>query len=68
MILNSASGIGIGMAIPYTCRPPLRPMCLGSNINTEQLRAQLDHLHSEAESTRAKGTHTFAFFSFIMNN
>ncbi|GMY08964.1 hypothetical protein FCV25MIE_04203 [Fagus crenata] len=54
MILNSASGIGIGMAIPYTCRPPLRPMCLGSNINTEQLRAQLDHLHSEAESTRAK--------------
>lgn len=54
MILNSAAGIG--MAVPCTCRPPLllRPMCLSSNINTEQLRAQLDQLHSEAAKTRAK--------------
>ncbi|XP_030932196.1 uncharacterized protein LOC115957977 [Quercus lobata] len=54
MILNSAAGIG--MAVPCTCRPPLllRPMCLSSNINTEQLRAQLDQLHSEAARTRAK--------------
>ncbi|XP_059450760.1 uncharacterized protein LOC132181522 isoform X2 [Corylus avellana] len=50
MILNSAAAT----AMAVRCRPPLRPMCLGSNINTEQLRAQLDQLHSEAESTRAK--------------
>ena len=58
MILNSAAGIG--MAVPCTCRPPLllRPMCLSSNINTEQLRAQLDQLHSEAARTRAKGMTT----------
>ncbi|KAM3699001.1 hypothetical protein ACJW31_06G229000 [Castanea mollissima] len=54
MILNSA--VCIGMAVPCTCRPPflLRPMCLSSNINTEQLRAQLDQLHSEAARTTAK--------------
>ena len=27
-----------------------------STINTDQLRSQLDHLHSEADATRAKGT------------
>ncbi|CAN6573891.1 unnamed protein product [Malus baccata var. baccata] len=30
------------------------PMCLASNVNTEELRAQLGQLHSEAETARAK--------------
>lgn len=29
-------------------------MCLASNVNTEELRAQLGQLHSEAETARAK--------------
>ncbi|XP_039053530.1 uncharacterized protein LOC120195642 [Hibiscus syriacus] len=39
-------------------RPLLRPKCLSSNpkINTEQLRYQLDQLHAEAETTRAKAS------------
>ncbi|KAL4378371.1 hypothetical protein GQ457_02G018600 [Hibiscus cannabinus] len=39
-------------------RPLLRPMCFASNprINTEQLRYQLDQLHAEAETTRAKAS------------
>ncbi|XWS30107.1 hypothetical protein CRYUN_Cryun24cG0089700 [Craigia yunnanensis] len=39
-------------------RPLLRPKCLASNpkINTEQLRYQLDQLHAEAETTRAKAS------------
>ncbi|XWS41043.1 hypothetical protein CRYUN_Cryun17cG0047100 [Craigia yunnanensis] len=38
--------------------PLLRPKCLASNpkINTEQLRYQLDRLHAEAETTRAKAS------------
>ncbi|KAM5580048.1 hypothetical protein ABKV19_009672 [Rosa sericea] len=45
------SGGGAAMAVP--CRPP---MCsaMASNINSENLRAQLGHLHSEAETTRDK--------------
>ncbi|BBG99764.1 hypothetical protein Prudu_009561 [Prunus dulcis] len=31
-----------------------RPMCLASNVDTEQLRVQLVQLHSEAESARGK--------------
>jgi hypothetical protein len=43
-----------GGAMVVLCRPVLkRPMCLSSN--TDQLRTQLDQLHAEAESTRAKG-------------
>ncbi|KAJ1379681.1 hypothetical protein SESBI_46685 [Sesbania bispinosa] len=38
--------------------PSLRPMsmccCASSTINTEHLRSQLDQLHAEADSTRAK--------------
>ncbi|KAK8672722.1 hypothetical protein V6N13_111086 [Hibiscus sabdariffa] len=39
-------------------RPLLRPRCFASNprINTEQLRYQLDQLHAEAETTRAKAS------------
>ncbi|KAE8678476.1 hypothetical protein F3Y22_tig00111409pilonHSYRG00324 [Hibiscus syriacus] len=39
-------------------RPLLRPKCLSSNskINTEHLRYQLDQLHAEAETTRAKAS------------
>lgn len=41
-------------------RPLLRPLCSAStNINTEQLRVELDQLHAEAESTRSKGTLSF---------
>ncbi|XP_059664916.1 uncharacterized protein LOC132311166 isoform X2 [Cornus florida] len=35
-------------------RPPMSTACLASNLNSEQLRAQLNKLHSEAENTRAK--------------
>jgi hypothetical protein len=64
MILNSAAATATATAMAVPCRPPLRTMCLGSNIKTEQLRAQLDQLHSEAERTRAKGMNarTFALF------
>lgn len=34
----------------------LRPMCLASKINTEDLRSHLDQLHAEAETTRAKAS------------
>ncbi|XAR52800.1 hypothetical protein NMG60_11021076 [Bertholletia excelsa] len=35
-------------------RPPIRTACLACASNMEQLRTQLDQLHSEAEKTRAK--------------
>lgn len=54
MILNSAASATMAMVVPRSRRPLLRPMCFASNLNTHQLRAQLDHLHSEAETTRAK--------------
>lgn len=42
----------------------MRTVCLGSpstaGIKTEQLRQQLDILHKEAESTRAKGKNFIA--------
>ncbi|CAK7346674.1 unnamed protein product [Dovyalis caffra] len=42
-----------GGAMVVLCRPVLKkPMCLASN--TDQLRTQLDQLHAEAETTRAK--------------
>ncbi|EEF28310.1 uncharacterized protein LOC8278119 [Ricinus communis] len=50
MILHSAAMVAL-------CRPSaLRPVCLASNtkINTEQLRTQLDQLHVESDTTRAK--------------
>ncbi|KAL5859010.1 hypothetical protein ACOSQ4_000306 [Xanthoceras sorbifolium] len=48
MIANS------GVAIVH-CRPfVVRPKCFSSKINTNQLRAQLDKLHAEAQTTRAK--------------
>ncbi|XP_043688044.1 uncharacterized protein LOC122639289 [Telopea speciosissima] len=48
MILNPASVI-----VPQ--RPPLRRVRMVTNISsTEQLRTQLDQLHSEAEKTRLK--------------
>ncbi|KAA8524154.1 hypothetical protein F0562_010415 [Nyssa sinensis] len=50
MILNC----GGSATIFFPRRPPIRIVCLASNINTEQLRAQLDQLHSEAENARAK--------------
>ncbi|XP_028751872.1 uncharacterized protein LOC114711616 [Neltuma alba] len=51
MITNS--GGAIAMAIPR--RPLCRPICCASSIiNTEHLRSQLDQLHAEAETTRAK--------------
>ncbi|XP_062105747.1 uncharacterized protein LOC133817289 [Humulus lupulus] len=50
MMLNS--GVGTVLAVPW--RPSWRIMCLASNTNAEQLRAQLDQLHSEAENARAK--------------
>ncbi|KAJ7965076.1 Forkhead-associated domain protein [Quillaja saponaria] len=50
MILNFGNVFAMGVSY----RPLSRPMCFACNINTEQLRLQLDQLHSEAESTRAK--------------
>ncbi|XP_009377379.3 uncharacterized protein LOC103965990 [Pyrus x bretschneideri] len=47
------SGGGTAVVVPR--RPSWRtPMCLASNVNTEELRAQLGQLHSEAETARAK--------------
>lgn len=46
-------------AVGGSCRREfllLRPMCLASNINTEDLRSHLDQLHAEAETTRAKAS------------
>ncbi|KAK4797323.1 hypothetical protein SAY86_029649 [Trapa natans] len=40
-------------------RPLMRPLCSAStNINTEQLRTDLDHLHAEAKSARSKANST----------
>ncbi|XP_038888021.1 uncharacterized protein LOC120077955 [Benincasa hispida] len=50
MILNSAAAIA--KVVPL--RPLLKPIRASSNISTEQLREELTHLHSEAESTRTK--------------
>ncbi|KAH9770773.1 Forkhead-associated domain-containing protein [Citrus sinensis] len=55
MILHSGSGLMV-----VACRPSraflVRPNCLSSSTNTEQLRSQLDQLHTEAETTRAKAS------------
>ncbi|XP_052207633.1 uncharacterized protein LOC127811643 [Diospyros lotus] len=60
MIVNCG---GMGNAVPLEARwrrgrrrPPLRmaSACLASNLNAQQLRAQLDQLHSEAEHARSK--------------
>lgn len=64
MILNSA--VAIAMVVP--CRAPLRPMCVASNSKTDQLRAQLDQLHSEAERTRVKGTHPYTSLLFHISD
>ncbi|GMI67748.1 hypothetical protein like AT1G06510 [Hibiscus trionum] len=50
--MNCAAMIAVGY------RPLLRLKCFASNpkINTEQLRYQLDQLHAEAETTRAKAS------------
>ncbi|XWS44457.1 hypothetical protein CRYUN_Cryun15aG0046400 [Craigia yunnanensis] len=52
VIMKCAATVVVGY------RPLLRPICLASNpkINTEQLRYQLDQLHAEAETTRAKAS------------
>ncbi|KAF5732493.1 hypothetical protein HS088_TW17G00020 [Tripterygium wilfordii] len=44
------------IAMVASSRPVLRPMFVASNTktNTEQLRTQLDQLHTEAQTTRAK--------------
>lgn len=44
------------MPMVVACRPSLRPMCFASTHTTdaEQLRAQLNQFHAEAETTRAK--------------
>ncbi|XP_031256510.1 uncharacterized protein LOC116114473 isoform X2 [Pistacia vera] len=42
-------------AMVAACRAfVVRPNCFASNINTEQLRTQLDQLHAEAETARSK--------------
>ncbi|KAL0561380.1 hypothetical protein IC582_001805 [Cucumis melo] len=50
MILNSAAPIA--QEVPV--RPLLKPIRASSNISTQQLREELAHLHSEAETTRTK--------------
>lgn len=57
MILHCGSGSMVLARRPFVCRAFLvRPNCLSSNTNTEQLRFQLDQLHTEAETTRAKAS------------
>ncbi|PON73077.1 forkhead-associated domain protein [Trema orientale] len=51
MMLNYGA---VGTVLGFPWRPSWRFLCLASNSNTEQLRAQLDQLHSEAETARAK--------------
>ncbi|XP_058193996.1 uncharacterized protein LOC131310804 [Rhododendron vialii] len=46
-----------GIAAVFTTwrrKPPTRILCFSSHTNTEQLRAQLDQLHSEAQQARTK--------------
>lgn len=53
MIVNCS-----GIAAVFTTwrrKPPTRILCFSSHTNTEQLRAQLDQLHSEAQQARTKG-------------
>ena len=64
MMLNS--GTGTVLAVPW--RPSWRLMCISSNSNTWQLRAQLDQLHSEAESARAKGVYAIPSFFALFHN
>lgn len=57
MIFHSGSGSMVVACRPFVCRAFLvRPNCLSSNTNTELLRSQLDQLHTEAETTRAKAS------------
>ncbi|XP_027941956.1 uncharacterized protein LOC114195628 [Vigna unguiculata] len=63
MIMNCVRVTTMAMAVPSW-----RPTCCASSsssssssastavINTEQLRSQIDHLHAEADATRAKAT------------
>lgn len=51
MILNSAAAIAKEVPV----RPLWKPIRASSNISTQQLRQELTHLHSEAETTRTKG-------------
>ncbi|CAJ1971339.1 unnamed protein product [Sphenostylis stenocarpa] len=57
MIMNCVRVTVMAMAVPSW-----RPTCCASSSaspavnNTEQLRSQLDHLHAEADATRAKAT------------
>ncbi|XP_057441333.1 uncharacterized protein LOC130733227 [Lotus japonicus] len=51
MILNCVR-VTAAMAVPSW--RPIR--CASSTINTEQLRSQLDQLHAEADTTRAKAS------------
>ncbi|KAL5582575.1 hypothetical protein UlMin_015017 [Ulmus minor] len=54
MMLNSNSNTGGGTSMAIPGRPSFRVMCLASDSNAEKLRAQLDHLHSEAETARTR--------------
>ncbi|KAH9706204.1 Forkhead-associated domain-containing protein [Citrus sinensis] len=57
MILHSGSGLMVVACSPFVSRAFLvRPNCLSSSTNTEQLRSQLDQLHTEFETTRAKAS------------
>lgn len=62
MLLNG--GAGTAVAVPR--RPLWRTTCLASYVNAEQLRAQLDQLRFEAETTRNKGTCTSFCTVFIV--
>lgn len=57
---------GAVTAVAVPRRPLWKTTCLASNVNTEQLRAQLDQLRFEAETTRNKGTYTSFCTVFIV--
>nr|XP_007141405.1 hypothetical protein PHAVU_008G192700g [Phaseolus vulgaris]ESW13399.1 hypothetical protein PHAVU_008G192700g [Phaseolus vulgaris] len=63
--MNCVRVTAMAMAVPSWRRPTC---CFSSSsssssspvvINTEQLRSQLDHLHAEADATRAKAVQRF---------
>ncbi|ESQ36261.1 hypothetical protein EUTSA_v10009532mg [Eutrema salsugineum] len=53
-MVTTTSVVGAPLLVARSLRTPVSPMCFASTANSELLRSQLDRLHAEAESTRAK--------------
>ncbi|CAF2314876.1 unnamed protein product [Brassica napus] len=54
MVTTTTSVVGAPLVVARSRRIPTTLKCFASTANSELLRSQLDRLHAEAESTRAK--------------